>query len=81
MSQLHCFNRRPTLPRLPVSDTGLTCGKDDIPRDQTMLHNRELRELNPLHSSDSLIAAAPVKFNVICGIAVCQEREVGTWQK
>lgn len=74
-------------PRQPLSlqrargDTRLTCGKDDIPGDQTMLHNGELWELNPLHASHSLIAPAPVKLDVICGVAICQETEAGTGQK
>ena len=43
-----------------------------------MFHDGELRELDPLHSGDRLIATAPVKFDVVCGVAVCQEREAGT---
>lgn len=81
------FIRRPSQPRQPVSlqvalvDAELTCGKNDIPWNQTMLHNGELWELNPLHSCDSLITTTPVKFNVICGVAICQEKEAGTWRK
>lgn len=60
-------------------DTGVTCGEDNIPGDQTVLHNGELWELNPFHTSDSLVPAAPVKFNVVRGVAIYQEREAGTW--
>lgn len=81
------FTMTATWPRQPLSlqrawgDTRLTCGKDDIPGDQTMLHNGELWEFNPLHASHSLIAPAPVKLDVICGVAICQETEAGTGQK
>lgn len=46
-----------------------------------MLHNGELWELNPLHAGHSLITPAPVKLDVICGVAICQETEAGTEQK
>lgn len=46
-----------------------------------MLHDGELWELNPLHTGHSLITPTPVKLNVICGVAICQETESGTAQK
>lgn len=60
---------------------GLTCGKDDIPGDQAMLHDGELRELDPLHPGDRLVPTAPVEFDVVRGVAVCQERDAGTWRR
>jgi hypothetical protein len=40
-----------------------------------VLHDGELRELNPFYASNSFVPATPVKFNVIRGVAIYQERE------
>lgn len=61
--------------------TGLTCGEDDVPRDQPVLHDGELRELDPLHPGDGLVPAAPVELDVVRGVAICRERRAGTWRQ
>lgn len=51
----------------------LACGKDNILRHQSVLHNGELRKLNPFHTSDCIIPTSPVELYVVSCVAICRQ--------
>lgn len=51
-----------------------TCGKDHIPWDQLVIHDRELRQLNSGHPSHCAVSTFPVELNVICGVPICTKK-------
>lgn len=53
--------------------TILACGKDNILWHQSIFHDGELRQLNPLHASDCVISTSPVELYVVGCVAICRQ--------
>lgn len=53
-----------------------TCGKHYVLRDELVVHDGELWQLDALHSRHSSISSSPVKLNIVGGVAICMDRNV-----
>lgn len=51
-----------------------TCRENNILGDKLVVYNGELWQFNLCHSCDCIITPTPVKFNVICCIAIYKNR-------
>ncbi len=47
-----------------------TCGKDNISGYKFVVHDGELWELDPRHTSHCIFSSLPVKLNVICCVSI-----------
>lgn len=66
---LKVFKRIPLL-----TSPSQTCRENNILGDKLVVYNRELWQFDLCHSSDCIITPTPVKFNVICCIAIYKNR-------
>lgn len=49
-----------------------TCREDHILGDEFIVDNRKLWQLYPVDPGHCAISTAPVKLNIICGVAICR---------
>lgn len=47
-----------------------TGGEDHVLGDELVVHDGELRQLYPVHTGHGAVSASPVKFDIVCGVAV-----------
>lgn len=55
-----------------------TCGKDDVPGNQFVVDDGELRELDPRHPRHRGLSSLPVELDVVRGVSVCEQGDGGT---
>lgn len=48
----------------------ITCGEDNVLRDELMIHNGELGQFNLIHPGHSIVSSSPVELDVICSITI-----------
>lgn len=49
-----------------------TCGKDDVPGNQFVVDDGELRELDPRHPRHGGVSSFPVELDVVRGVSICE---------
>lgn len=51
---------------------GRTCGKDHVLRDEFVVNDGELRQLDFIDPWHGTVPSPPVELDVICGVAICR---------